>query len=496
MIPELCLQSPLVNASLPTGFCVGIIPVPLNQTRTIVSLKHNSILALERSTDSVVWISKSTFNSSDIDPRNWNKRILVTDENINHGLAIDADYIYASTDEDVYRWAYKYDSITENFTSIGTSTTTREHIIYNISSNGTGWTPYGHMTRTLLFSPDSQFLYVSVGSSDNVDADSYRSRIRRFNTSSFVQSSESNNIVSDPNASSSVSNNTKSALPLDFDRGEIYVDGVRNTVAMAFDNYDVLWGADNGPSNLTRYDLGGNLSADNPADRLFQFLDPIGKHYGYPYCFTEYLFPDGYGSGRGTSWAWPLFFDGKTNNVSKTVSDEECRTNYVQASIAMQGHVAPLGMTFYTYPETRPEYCQNILPFPQTMDGYAFIALHGSAPRSRSIPVGYSVVYIPMPLTSDTIYKNDPVPLLRYNSNSTAKWDDDFRPVDIKFDDCGCLLVSSDGSKANNYSGSKIVRIHFYDANATVSDQSSGASSGSPPSNCFCCGGVYQLFFV
>jgi glucose/arabinose dehydrogenase len=479
MLPELCLLSPLANALLPTGFCVGTIPIPVNQSRTIVSLKHNSILALERGTDSILWISKSNRNSTSSD---WLKQKLVTEDKINHGLAIDMNYLYASTDEDVYRWPYVFDSDAENFTSIGK--TQREHVIYNISSNGTGWTPYGHMTRTLLFSPQNQFLYISVGSSDNIDVDSYRSRIRRFNTSLFLQSSQSSTPGFSGNITDVFGNMSLLQLPLDFDRGDIYVDGVRNTVGMAFDSNEVLWGADNGPSNLTRNDLGLDLNVDNPADRLFQFMEPIGKHYGYPYCFAEFLLPNG--NGRGTSWAWPSFLNGTTNGTSKIVSDEECQTEYVQATIAMQGHVAPLGMTFYRYTEVRPDYCQNIQPFPKIMDGYAFIALHGSAPKSRAIPVGYSVVYIPMPLTHDTIYKNDPIPLLRYNSNETSTWDSDFRPVDVKFDDCGCLLVSSDGSKPKKYAGSKIVRIHYYDkindediANTTTPEKIGALSSDS-----------------
>lgn len=455
MLPELCLSSSIINATLPPGFCVGMIPVAVNQTRTLVSIKHNQFLALERSTDSVLLISSSINNDNqhnDSDPSHWLVRRIITEDKINHGLTIDSNYIYASTDEDVYRWSYN------TFDNTNSTIGTKEHVIYNITGNGTGWSPYAHMTRTLLFDPNNEHLYISIGSSDNVDNTSYRSRIRRFSTSLLS------------NASSTTT------LPLDFDTGEVYIDGVRNTVGMGFDPYGILWGVDNAPSDIYRDDLGGNLSIDNPADKLLQFNVPYAN-YGYPYCFTEYLFPTGYGLGIGTSWAWPTFLGNGTMN------DTYCQTQYKQTTMALQGHSAPLGITFYQYNENRPEYCKDILPFPLSMNGYAFIAFHGSAVKSRAIPTGYSVVYVPIPLLNDTI-QTGPIPLLRHTGDNT-RWDDEFRPVDVKFDDCGCLLVSSDGAKANAYAGSKIVRIYYYGNTTTTNSTNDDASSTSSATSIF-----------
>lgn len=47
----------------------------------------------------------------------------------------------------------------------------------NIDDDGTS--KGGHSTRTLLFDPQGR-LYISVGSYSNVDENSFRSRIRRF----------------------------------------------------------------------------------------------------------------------------------------------------------------------------------------------------------------------------------------------------------------------------------------------------------------------------
>lgn len=50
-----------------------------------------------------------------------------------------------------------------------------------------------------------------------------------------------------------------------------------------------------------------------------------------------------------------------------------------------------------------------------------------------------------------------PVDVLAHEPPS-AKWEDGFRPVDVDFDDCGRLIVTSDGTGS---SGSKVVRIEW-----------------------------------
>ena len=95
----------------------------------------------------------------------------------------------------------------------------------------------------------------NVGSAGNVDSDSHCSRIRRLNL-------------------------TGSNCPLDFQKGEVFADGLRNEVGLAFDRHGVRWGVENGADNLFRSDLGGDIHNDNPAEELHRFpdlwLDPIG----------------------------------------------------------------------------------------------------------------------------------------------------------------------------------------------------------------------------
>uniref|UniRef100_A0A7S3PKT8 Pyrroloquinoline quinone-dependent pyranose dehydrogenase beta-propeller domain-containing protein n=1 Tax=Aplanochytrium stocchinoi TaxID=215587 RepID=A0A7S3PKT8_9STRA len=93
---------------------------------------------------------------------------------LNHGLAVRGDFLYASSPSTVYRWSY--------VSGQRTKSNSPEVIIKNMNSLGCSdcGAPLGHSTRTLAFDELGR-LYVSVGSEKNVDPDSYRSRIRRFN---------------------------------------------------------------------------------------------------------------------------------------------------------------------------------------------------------------------------------------------------------------------------------------------------------------------------
>lgn len=119
----------------------------------------------------------------------------------------------------------------------------------------------------------------------------------------------------------------------------------------------------------------------------------------------------------------------------------------------MQAHSAPLGMTFYQWNSEVPLECIDVASFPQWMDGYAFVAYHGS--WNREVPTGYKVVYIAMDENGDAI--GPPMDLLAHHPPN-AQWEDGFRPVDVDFDTCGRLIVTSDGTGS---AGSKIVRIDW-----------------------------------
>lgn len=224
----MCSLLPLLDgAVLPSQFCAYALPVDVDQARSIVSTGTSDFLALERGSESVV-----RFFDSNGDGIADSREPLASATELNHGLAVHDGYLYASNDERVYRWAY-------NSSSADPSVTEMEEVIVNISADGNGGAPYGHTTRTLAFDEAGR-LYVSVGSGYNVDADSFRSRIRRFDLS------------------------IKDNFPIDFTTGQVFADGLRNEVGLAFDRFGVLWGVENSADNLMRDDLGGDIHNDNP----------------------------------------------------------------------------------------------------------------------------------------------------------------------------------------------------------------------------------------
>jgi glucose/arabinose dehydrogenase len=428
-----CQNAAIANAAIHSGFCAGTIPVKVEQARTIHSISKNSFIYLDRSTNppSARFVSKLFDNDNkDHVSSEWITKTIAQMDGLNHGLTIFNNSIYASSAKVVWKWPY----IGKNFTIVGEPT----QIISNMNDDGSGGTSGGnHQTRTLLINRRGT-MYISVGSVGNVDRNSFRSRIRRFQLP------------------------FNGTTPVNFVTGEVFADGVRNEVGLTFDSFGVVWGVENGADQLYRQDLGGDISKDNPAERLHRFmptnsvLQSRSRHYGYPYCFNEYNLPNT-GLGQGTFWAWPDFL------ASGRMTDEQCRKRMTKPALAMQAHSAPLGVVFYRYRRIRPSYCANIIPFPQTMNHYAFIAFHGS--WNRDIPTGYKVVYVPITFNQTTgriiSIAKQPIDLLKHKAPN-AQWEDGFRPVDVSFDECGRLLVSSDGSGGE---GAKIVRI---DATSTT----------------------------
>ena len=102
----------------------------------------------------------------------------------------------------------------------------------------------GHSTRTVLFSPDGEYLYVSIGSSCNVcvESDERRAAIMRYN----------------PDGSD----------------GEVYARGLRNAVGITFrPGTSDLWATNNGRDRL---------GDDLPPETIYKVNE--GEDAGWPRC--------------------------------------------------------------------------------------------------------------------------------------------------------------------------------------------------------------------
>jgi len=256
-----------------------------------------------------------------------------------------------------------------------------------------------HVTRSLEFDSEG-YLYVQVGSGSNVDRDSTHARIARFSVTSIPKGG------------------------IDWSKGEVFADGLRNEVGLRFDSKGRLWGVENGCDDLFRADLGGDIHNDNPSEELNLFEKP-GQFYGYPYCWSEYFLLQNQSHPRGSQWAHPNFINDGTH------TDNWCRNtaNVVKPQWNFQAHMAPLDIIFW-----------DLDNFPGFNHG-AFVSFHGS--WDRQPPVGYRVDWVTfqdgLPVDSNKfLYYVGP-------GEKGPNWP--HRPVSLGIRPCpfgSCLLVSSD----------------------------------------------------
>ena len=322
---------------------------------------------------------------------------------LNHGLELHNGYIYASSDELVYRWRYVPRQ------NLGAA----QVVISGMGKGGGGGAPLGHLTRTLVFS-NEDYLYVSVGSDLNVDrAPDSRSLVRRVRISN-------NTII--PSGGYTFNNLT------------LWASGLRNGVAMAFDASNTLWEADNGPDQLQRADLGVDIFNDNPAEELNR-LDTQGAFYGYPYCWSAWNVEKAM---QGTQFSWP------SEGIDRVVDDAWClnTTNNTPPIGFIEPHGSPIGAAFFSAQDGCGSKSGSL---PCSSVGDLFVALHGS--WNSNIPKGFKVIRMKMmnnmPVETTEVFSAKDSTSVCYGDVALK---DCFRPAGIAFDRNGTLWVSSDST--------------------------------------------------
>lgn len=147
----------VLHSATERGFSSEIFSTSVDFPRELLVI-NNELFALERRTGSVVQVNP--------------KRVVANAPNLNHGLSYGCGYLYASSATTVYRWSFD-----ESTLSV---TGAEEQVV-------TGLPPAGHITRTLLVHPSCVYLYLSVGSGADVDVNSDRARVLRFQISMLPQ---------------------------------------------------------------------------------------------------------------------------------------------------------------------------------------------------------------------------------------------------------------------------------------------------------------------
>jgi glucose/arabinose dehydrogenase len=263
----------------------------------------------------------------------------------------------------------------------------------------------GHDTRQMEFGKDDDWLYVHIGANGNLDTNSDRARVNRAHL------------------------NSATTLPITWDSMELFADGLRNEVGLRMDPRNRLWGVENGIDNLARFTTSPPLYVTNPAEEVNIFTqENAGKHYGYPYCWSEGIGESGNalsfngGLGNGTVWA--------TSSESSMYTDAWCRTNTVPCAWALQAHSAPLDI-----------YFDNSTIF--EAGHVAHIAEHGSWNRPDNFRAGFRVEYLRLNEHYDVLGKEL---LVQFPQDYTT------RPVSIVRGPCSaygsCLFVTDDSTNS------------------------------------------------
>jgi len=208
--------------TVPAGFHVNIFATSFRGPRFLVTAANGDIFLAETGAGKVIVLR---------DPQGTGgaQQQEVFADNLRRpfGLAFHDDYLYVGNTGEVVR--FKFDTKTSK--RLGEA----EHIV-DLPPGG------GHFTRTLAFGPDGKTLYISVGSSGNIDIekDSRRAAV----------------LACDPDGKNL----------------RVYASGLRNAVGLALEPHtNVLWNE--------RDELGDNL----PPDYFTSIKD--GGFYGWPYSY-------------------------------------------------------------------------------------------------------------------------------------------------------------------------------------------------------------------
>jgi glucose/arabinose dehydrogenase len=249
----------------PMGFQVSVYAKDFTRPRFLAVAPNGDIFVADTGAGQIVILHDPAHGGGT--PQ---KEVFAEKLNRPFGIAFHDDYVYVGNTNEVVR--FKFDKETSKRTG------EVEHIL-PVPPGG------GHFTRTVAFSADGSKLYVSVGSSSNleIEKDSRRAAV----------------LVSDPDGKNS----------------RIFASGLRNAVGLGIEPVTgAVWVSVN-----ERDELGDDL----PPDYFTSIKD--GGFYGWPYSYT----------GDNVD---PRVKPQRPDLVAKAIIPD----------VLLGPHVAPLQFTFYT----------------------------------------------------------------------------------------------------------------------------------------------------
>ncbi len=259
------------------------------------------------------------------------------------GIAISNNYLYASSNEDVYRYKMENNEVKadQQETVVKGLINRRQHESKSIALDGNG------------------NLFVEIGA--------YSNACQQADRTAGSPGMDPCPILENAGG---VWKFKADAKDQSYPEGERYVTGIRHIVALRWNDADKqLYGVQHGRDQLNQ--LYGTMytaeqSAELPAEEFF--LLKKGGDYGWPYCYYDQL-------QKQKVLAPEYGGDGK--KIDRCADKEK-------PIMAFPGHWAPNDLLFYSGNQ-----------FPAKYKNGAFIAFHGSWNRAPLKQQGYCVVFVP-----------------------------------------------------------------------------------------------------
>lgn len=385
--------------TLPAGFSAKIVASDLGQARHLAITREGNIyVKLNRTKE-----GKGILYLTDTDGDG------VTDTKTGFGnyggtgIALQGDYLYASSDEAVYRYALKDHQEVKDPNS-------PETIVTGLINRRQ------HASKSITLDPSGN-IYVNIGAYSNA-----------CQVKDRTKGSPGRNPCPILDSAGGIWQFRADKLKQTYGDGQHYATGLRNVVGLDWnDQENALFVTQHGRDQL--HDLFPDMytteeSAVLPAETLYKLNQ--GDDAGWPYIYYDQrknkkiLAPEYGGDGEKT---------GKENAIDPIV--------------AFPGHLAPNALLFYTG-EMFPEKYRN----------GAFIAFHGSWNRAPEPQEGYYVVFVPFkdgqPSGDWEVFADGFAGAKEIKSPGDAK----HRPTGLALGPDGALYVSDD-------TGGTIYRITY-----------------------------------
>ena len=306
--------------TVPAGFHVNVFATGFKVPRFLATAPNGDIFVADTGAGEIV-VLRDHQNTGGVQER----ELFADKLNRPFGIAFHKDYVYVSNTNEVVR--FRYDKQTSKRAGEA------EHVL-DLPAGG------GHFTRTIAFSQDGTKLYVSVGSSSNIDIEKDQRRAAV--------------LVSDPDGKNS----------------RIFASGLRNAVGLGIEPASgAVWVSVN-----ERDELGDNL----PPDYFTSIKD--GGFYGWPYSYIG-------------SNVDPRVAPQKPELVAKAIIPD----------VLLGPHMAPLQFAFYAGRQFPEEYRGGAFVAEHgswnraTRNGYQVVFVGFKDGKAAADPVPFLTGLVPNP---------------------------------------------------------------------------------------------------